>query len=90
MSETPRPEFRWLESGTGEPVVLLHGLLGDMHQWEASMESLAEVCGMTDVTLVRMTQALDHVCVEHGLPSIAWNPIRGKSSFALRLMACHP
>ena len=46
MSEMPRPrpEFRWLESGTGEPVVLLHGVLGDMHQWEASMESLAESC----------------------------------------------
>ena len=44
MSETPRPEFRWLESGTGEPLLLLHGLLGDVHQWEPSMESLAEVC----------------------------------------------
>jgi pimeloyl-ACP methyl ester carboxylesterase len=44
MSETPSAEFRWLESGTGEPVLLLHGLLGDMHQWEASMESLAEAC----------------------------------------------
>ena len=58
-------------------------------------ESLAEVRSMTDVTLARMTQALDHVCVEHGLPSIAWNPDRGKSSFAkpmediLRLASSH-
>src|SRR5207249_2266358 len=45
-------------------------------------ESLPEVRGMTDVTLVRMTQAFDHVCVEHGLPSIAWKPSDEKSSFA--------
>ena len=39
---------------------------------------------MANVTLVRMTQALDYVCVKHVkiLPSIAWNPDDGKSSFA--------
>ena len=37
-------------------------------------ESLLEICGMTDVTLVGMAQALDHVGVEHGPTSIAWNP----------------
>jgi len=45
-------------------------------------EPLPEVCGMTDVTLTELAQTLDHVCVEHGLPSIAWNPIKEKSSFA--------
>jgi len=37
---------------------------------------------MADVTLVRMNQALDHVGIKHGLPSIAWNPNKEKSSFA--------
>jgi hypothetical protein len=36
-------------------------------------EPIPKVCGMTDVTLSGMAQALDHVCVEHGLQSIAWN-----------------
>ena len=42
---------------------------------------LSEIGGMANVTLAGMAQALNHVG-EHGLPSIAWNPIRGKSSFA--------
>jgi hypothetical protein len=43
-----------------------------------------EVRSMTNVTLVRMAQALDYVCVKHVkvLPSIAWNPEDEKSSFA--------
>ena len=45
-------------------------------------ESLTEVCGMTNVTPIGMAQAFDYVCVEHGLPSIAWNPSDEKSSFA--------
>ena len=45
-------------------------------------EPLTKVSRMTNVMLFGMAQALNHVCVEHGLPSIAWNPIRGKSSFA--------
>ena len=45
-------------------------------------EPLSEVGGMPNVTLVGMPQAFDHVCVEHGLPSVAWNLIREKSSFA--------
>jgi hypothetical protein len=45
-------------------------------------QSLPEICGMTNVTLVRMAQTFDHVCVEHGLPSIARNPSDEKSSFA--------
>ena len=34
------PEFRWLERGTGEPVLLLHGLMGQMHHWDATLEAL--------------------------------------------------
>src|SRR5579863_1250394 len=45
-------------------------------------QALPEVCCVADITPVRLTQALEHVGVEHGLPSIAWNPIGEKSSFA--------
>jgi pimeloyl-ACP methyl ester carboxylesterase len=37
-------EFRWIESGAGEAVVLLHGLLGDLYHWEASVDRLAPWC----------------------------------------------
>ncbi len=45
-------------------------------------KSATEVRGVADVTLARPTRALKYVCVEHGLPSIAWNPNNEKSSFA--------
>ena len=38
------PEFRWLERGEGEPVVLLHGLMGRMHHWDAVLEALGDGC----------------------------------------------
>jgi pimeloyl-ACP methyl ester carboxylesterase len=34
------PEFRWLERGTGEPVVLLHGLMGQMHHWDVVLDAV--------------------------------------------------
>lgn len=36
------PEFRWLEQGAGEPVVLLHGLMGQMHHWEPVLEGVED------------------------------------------------
>ena len=45
-------------------------------------KSLTKISRVTDVMFFRITQTLDHVGVEHGLPSIAWNPDREKSSFA--------
>jgi pimeloyl-ACP methyl ester carboxylesterase len=36
------PEFRWLERGRGEPVVLLHGLMGQMHHWDGVLDSLGD------------------------------------------------
>jgi pimeloyl-ACP methyl ester carboxylesterase len=32
--------FRWLERGDGEPVLLLHGLMGEMDHWETTLEAL--------------------------------------------------
>jgi 2-hydroxy-6-oxonona-2,4-dienedioate hydrolase len=37
-------EFRWLERGEGEAVVLLHGLMGQMHHWEPVLEGAGERC----------------------------------------------
>ena len=36
-----QPTFRWLERGRGEPVVLLHGLLGTMDHWDGTLDALA-------------------------------------------------
>ena len=33
-------EFRWLERGAGEAVILLHGLMGQMHHWDAVLEGV--------------------------------------------------
>jgi len=44
MHREANPEFRWLERGEGEPVVLLHGLMGRMDHWEAALEHLGDRC----------------------------------------------
>jgi pimeloyl-ACP methyl ester carboxylesterase len=44
MTDADGAEFRWIESGDGEPVLLLHGLLGDLYHWEASVEALSRDC----------------------------------------------
>lgn len=43
--------FRWSERGTGEPVLLMHGLLGEMAHWAASLEALAGCCRPMALTL---------------------------------------
>src|SRR5499433_1555785 len=40
MIASPPTRFRWLERGDGEPVVMLHGLMGEMDQWESTLEAL--------------------------------------------------
>jgi len=35
-----RTRFRWLERGDGEPVLLLHGLMGEMDHWESTLDAL--------------------------------------------------
>ena len=37
------PTFRWLERGEGEPIVLLHGLMGRMDHWDITLQALAAV-----------------------------------------------
>jgi pimeloyl-ACP methyl ester carboxylesterase len=35
---------RWIERGRGEPVVFLHGLMGEMTHWEWTLQALAPLC----------------------------------------------
>ena len=42
MDDRRRPEVRWLERGDGAPVVLLHGLMGGMHDWDLVLDVLGE------------------------------------------------
>jgi pimeloyl-ACP methyl ester carboxylesterase len=44
VSTNGGPEFRWLERGEGEAVVLLHGLMGEMDHWEPVLERLGGEC----------------------------------------------
>ncbi len=44
MSTVGHSSFRWLERGDGEPVLLLHGLMGEMDHWEASLIALEDAC----------------------------------------------
>ena len=40
MNHDPNARFRWLERGEGEPVVLLHGLMGHMDHWDETLDAL--------------------------------------------------
>jgi pimeloyl-ACP methyl ester carboxylesterase len=63
MGQNGEPPFRWRERGEGEPVLLLHGLLGAVEHWEASLRTLGRFCrpialslplvepGLTDLSL---------------------------------------
>ena len=41
MIRNRQPQFRWLERGDDEPVVLLHGLMGHMDHWDATLDAVA-------------------------------------------------
>jgi pimeloyl-ACP methyl ester carboxylesterase len=41
MSHDTHPQFRWLERGDGEPVILLHGLMGHMDHWDTTLDGVA-------------------------------------------------
>jgi pimeloyl-ACP methyl ester carboxylesterase len=44
-------EFRWIETGTGLPVLCLHGLFGTSEHWEPTLEALAPGCRAMALTL---------------------------------------
>src|SRR5262245_533045 len=51
MSAELQPRPRWLERGSGEPVILLHGLLGRMDHWEATLDTISRMCRAMAVSL---------------------------------------
>ena len=60
MRECARAETRWIERGAGEPVLLLHGLFGDMYHWEAVLEGLEAECRPIALTLpIHASTAVD-------------------------------
>ena len=58
MDHGERPEFRWLERGEGEPVLLLHGLMGQMHHWDGVLDGLADHCRPIALSLPIFDRAL--------------------------------
>jgi len=45
MPQAMIPRFRWLEHGAGEPpLLLLHGLMGEIDHWQPTLERLAPHC----------------------------------------------
>ncbi|HWT82315.1 MAG TPA: alpha/beta fold hydrolase [Candidatus Methylomirabilis sp.] len=51
MAHFASGDFRWIECGTGEPVVLLHGLMGQAEHWQPTLDALAPFCRATALTL---------------------------------------
>ena len=59
-------DFRWLEAGAGEPVVLLHGLMGQAQHWQGTLDALASFCRPTALAL----PILDASLPEHSLKGL--------------------
>jgi pimeloyl-ACP methyl ester carboxylesterase len=64
MHDMPDVEFRWLERGDGEPVVLLHGLMGRMDHWEAALEHLGDTCRPMALSLPIFDRRLEDVSID--------------------------
>ena len=63
MDGARRSEFRWLEQGEGEPVLLLHGLMGQMQHWDTVIEGLAPCYRAMALTMPILDAALADVSV---------------------------
>ena len=63
MDGARRSEFRWLEQGEGEPVLFLHGLMGQMHHWDTVIEGLAPSYRAMALTMPILDAALADVSV---------------------------
>ena len=68
-----KSQHRWLERGQGEPVVLLHGLMGQMHHWDDVLDELGGACRAMAPTL----PIFDPGCLE---PSIDLWPVGSSTS----------
>jgi pimeloyl-ACP methyl ester carboxylesterase len=63
MNKPACPRFRWMERGDGEPVLLLHGLMGEMDHWESALERLGAFCRPMALELPIFDPALTDVSV---------------------------
>jgi pimeloyl-ACP methyl ester carboxylesterase len=102
MSHDTRPQLRWLERGDGEAVVLLHGLMGHMDHWEATLDAiggharvLAPELPLFDTAFsdVSLAALADHVrdlldALEIGDAVVGGNSLGGH--VALELALSHP
>jgi pimeloyl-ACP methyl ester carboxylesterase len=61
MIQRRSPQFRWLERGDGEPVVLLHGLMGHMDHWDATLDAVAPSARLFAPELPFFDPAIEHV-----------------------------
>jgi len=67
------PEFRWLERGEGEAVVLLHGLMGEMDHWEPVLVRL----GRHYRAMAPVLPIFDPLLTEPSLTALADHIVRG-------------
>jgi pimeloyl-ACP methyl ester carboxylesterase len=67
------PEFRWLERGNGEAVVLLHGLMGEMDHWEPVLQHL----GGRYRAMAPLLPIFDPLLTEPSLAALADHVVRG-------------
>ena len=58
------PEFRWLERGEGDPVVLLHGLMGRMGHWEEVLDALGDLCRPIAPSLPILEEEMPEASIE--------------------------
>ncbi len=64
MDDVTDPQFRWLEQGAGEPMLFLHGLMGQMHHWQAVIEGLAPLGRPIALSLPILDPALRDVSID--------------------------
>src|SRR5262249_38680868 len=81
MSLAGHPSFRWLERGDGEPVVLLHGLLGEMDHWETSLVELEDTC---------RAMALSLPIFDPAVPALSLPELTGYVERFLEILALPP
>ncbi|MGH7389865.1 MAG: alpha/beta fold hydrolase [Candidatus Rokuibacteriota bacterium] len=56
--------LRWLERGEGEPVLLLHGLMGTMHHWDEVLDGLTTSCRALAPALPIFDPAFEYTSVQ--------------------------
>jgi pimeloyl-ACP methyl ester carboxylesterase len=102
MTHDTHPQFRWLERGDGEPVILLHGLMGHMDHWDSTLDGVAPLARLLAPELplfepsfedVSLGALADHVrrfmdALDIGRAVVGGNSLGGH--VALELALAHP